>query len=166
MARRNHHEMKHIIYLALGTNLGDRRANLRAAVAGLTPEVCGLAESKTYETEAWGVEDQPRFLNMALKAETELGPTELLSYIKRLETQLGRTATYRWGPRLIDIDILLYDDLVLDTPELTIPHPGLLERAFVLVPLEEIAADVLHPAIGKTMHALLAAVDRSGVEPA
>lgn len=158
--------MKHLIYLALGTNLGDRRANLRAALEGLTPEVRLLAESKFYEAKAWGVEEQPSFLNMAVKAETELGPAELLAYLKRLETKLGRTETFRWGPRLIDIDILLYDELVLETPELTIPHPGLHQRAFVLVPLEEIAANAIHPAIGQTVHALLQAVDRSGVEPA
>ena len=158
--------MKHIIYLSLGANLGDRLANLRAAVDSLAPGVRVLAESKIYERKAWGVEEQPAFLNMAVKAKTELEPMELLAYLKRLETKLGRTATFRWGPRLIDIDILLYDDLVLDRPELTIPHPGLPQRSFVLVPLEEIAADVVHPAIGKTVHALWEAVDRSGVEPA
>ncbi len=152
-----------ILYLALGTNIGDRRLNLRRAVAALSPGVTVLAESPVYETPAWGYEDQAPFLNMVLKGETELRPQALLAYVKRLETELGRTPSFRWGPRLIDIDILLYDQLVLNTPELTIPHARLHERPFVLVPLADLAPDLVHPVLGQTITQLLAALDRAGI---
>jgi 2-amino-4-hydroxy-6-hydroxymethyldihydropteridine diphosphokinase len=158
--------MANVTYLALGTNLGDRLANLRAAVQALGPEVRVLAQSGIYETKAWGVEEQPPFLNMAVKAETELRPAALLAHLKNLEKGLGRRTTFRWGPRVIDIDILLYDDLVMEMPGLAIPHPGLHERAFVLVPLADIAPEVVHPVFGKTVRQLMTAVDRSGVEAA
>jgi 2-amino-4-hydroxy-6-hydroxymethyldihydropteridine diphosphokinase len=156
----------HTVYLGLGTNLEDRRANLQAAITGLAPEVLVIAESKVYATPAWGYEEQPAFLNMALKAETDLGPADLLVHVKRLEQQLGRTATFHWGPRLIDIDILFYDDLILDTDALVIPHPQLQERAFVLVPLADIASDLVHPVLGKSVRQLLERVDASGILPA
>lgn len=153
------------IYLALGSNLGDRLANLRAAVAALPPAVTVQAESPVYETPAWGYTDQPAFLNMVLQGATALRPLPLLAQLKRLEKTLGREKTFHWGPRRIDIDILFYDDLVLETPRLSLPHPGLAERAFVLVPLADLAADLRHPVLGKTVRDLLAGVDASGVKP-
>jgi 2-amino-4-hydroxy-6-hydroxymethyldihydropteridine diphosphokinase len=152
------------IYLALGTNLGDRLENLRVAMANLPPQVAVLKKSPVYETKPWGVTDQPAFLNMVLKGKTSLAPLELLKYLKDLETCLGRRPSIRYGPRKIDIDILFYDELILHTPELTIPHPGLHERAFVLFPLADVAAKLVHPANGKTVRQLLAEVDTSGVK--
>ncbi len=152
-----------IAYLALGTNIGERRANLQRAVAGLSPEVRVLEQSPIYETPAWGYEDQAPFLNMVVKGDTELTPAGLLAHVKRLEAALGRTPSFRWGPRLIDIDILLYDDLVLDSPELTVPHARMPERAFVLVPLADLAPGLVHPVLGRTIAQLLAAVDKAGI---
>ena len=152
-----------IIYLALGTNLGDRFANLQAAIAALPPAVRVLAQSPVYETPPWGLADQPAFLNMVLKGQTTLAPLELLQHLKLLETELGRLPSVRWGPRRIDMDILFYDKLILATPELTIPHPHLHERAFVLVPLADLAPDLVHPVLGKSIGRLLAALDTIGV---
>jgi 2-amino-4-hydroxy-6-hydroxymethyldihydropteridine diphosphokinase len=153
------------IYLSLGTNLGDRLANLRAALKALPPKVIVGAESKIYETPAWGFEDQPAFLNMAIRGRTNLEPEPLLKDLKQLETRLGRTPSFRWGPRLIDIDLLFYEALVLDTPSLVIPHPRLHERAFVLAPLADIAPDLIHPALGKTVRQLLEGVEKVGIVP-
>jgi len=153
----------HTVYLALGTNLGDRPANLSAAIAVLPPAVTVLAESPVYETPPWGVTDQPPFLNMAIAGQTVLSPDGLLKKLKALETSLGRVPSVRYGPRRIDLDILFYDNLVLDIPGLVIPHPGLSERAFVLVPLADLAADFVHPVLGKTIRQLLAGVDTMGV---
>ncbi len=155
----------HTIYLALGTNLGDRLANLQAARSALPPAVRVLQRSKVYETPPWGVTDQPAFLNMAVKGETSLAPVTLLKALKQLEKKMGRVPSVRYGPRLIDIDILFYDDVILDTPELTIPHPRLPERAFVLVPLADVAAELIHPVLHKSIQALLARVDTKGVKP-
>jgi 2-amino-4-hydroxy-6-hydroxymethyldihydropteridine diphosphokinase len=152
------------VYIALGTNLGDRLANLRAAIAALPPSVVVRQSSHVYETPPWGLTDQPAFLNMAVKAETRLEPAVLLANLKRIEQELGRTPTVRWGPRLIDMDILFYDDLVLETPEATIPHPRLHERAFVLVPLVDIAPDFVHPRLGRTVAEMLAECDTSGIK--
>jgi 2-amino-4-hydroxy-6-hydroxymethyldihydropteridine diphosphokinase len=154
----------HIIYLALGTNLGDRFANLQAAIAALPPAVRVRSRSPVYETLPWGLTSQPAFLNMVLKGETALAPVELLKHLKLLETELGRLPSVRWGPRRIDMDILFYDQLILDTPELTIPHPRLHERAFVLVPLADLAPSLVHPVLGKPVSQLLAAVDTTGVK--
>ncbi len=152
-----------VIYLALGTNLGKRTANLRRAIQALPPVITVLAESPVYETPPWGVTNQPDFLNMVLKGETRLAPLELLQVLKQIESELGRVPTIRYGPRLIDIDILFYDDCILDTPELTIPHPRLHERAFVLVPLNDLAPALVHPVLGKPVSALLAEVDTKGI---
>ena len=137
------HSMTHTVYIALGTNLGERLDNLRTAIAALAPGVLMLTKSHVYETPPWGYEDQPAFLNMVVKVETGLEPEPLLTYLKQIEAGLGREKSVRWGPRLIDLDILFYDDLVIDTPPLVIPHPRLHERAFVLVPLADVAPDSL-----------------------
>jgi 2-amino-4-hydroxy-6-hydroxymethyldihydropteridine diphosphokinase len=152
------------LFLALGSNLGDRFANLRAAITALPPAVRVVQESSVYETPPWGLTDQPAFLNLVLKGETSLGPVELLHQLKNLETGLGRVPAVRWGPRLIDMDILFYADLVLQIQGLVIPHPHLHERAFVLVPLADIAPGLLHPVFGRTVRDLLAGVDSSGVK--
>ncbi len=156
--------MDHIIYLSTGSNLGDRALNLHNALTGLAPKVEVLAHSSIYETEPWGYVDQPTFLNQAIKASTTLEPLDLLAYLKKLEASIGRHETFRFGPRLIDLDILFYDNLVLETPALTIPHPRIPERAFVLVPLAEIAPDFCHPVSGKTILELKSAVDASTIE--
>lgn len=152
------------VYLGLGGNLGDREGNLRAAcerlqAGGVAIERC----SSLYETEPWGVIEQPRFLNAVCCGQTALDPYELLALAKRIEADLGRRPTVRYGPRPVDIDILLYGDRVLDTQDLTIPHPRLAERAFVLVPLGEIAPDLHLPGDARTVRELLEGVDMSGV---
>jgi len=152
-----------IALLALGANLGNRLANLQAALAALPPAVTVLAQSPVYETPPWGVTDQPAFLNMAVKVETRQTPEELLHYLKTLESTLGRQPSVRYGPRLIDIDILFYDNLIVNLPNLTIPHPRLHERAFVLVPLADLEPAFVHPGLGLPVSALLAAVDTKGI---
>jgi len=152
------------VYLALGTNLGDRPGNLQAAMAALPPNVIVTKKSPVYETQPWGMTEQPAFLNMVLKGKTSLAPVKLLKYLKDLETRLGRRPSVRYGPREIDIDILFYNEIILNTPELTIPHPNLHERAFVLIPLADLAAELVHPGIGKTIRELLAEVDTTGVK--
>ena len=154
----------HQIYLALGTNIGDRPQNLRSAIAALPPSVNVLQESRIYETEPWGYLDQPAFLNMALKAETSLSPRELLNYLKDLEVQLGRTPNFRNGPRLLDMDILFFDDLCLNEPDLVIPHPRIHERSFVLVPLTDIAPGFIHPLLAQSVTQMLNNLDVSGIE--
>ena len=155
---------EHMVYLALGTNLGDRLANLRQAIAALTPQMEVKAKSQVYETPPWGYEDQPRFLNQVVQAKTYLDPEPLLKHLKRLEVALGRQESFRNGPRLIDIDILFYDDLIVDRPSLVIPHPRLHERSFVLLPLMDIAPDLVHPVSQKSVRELAAECDAGGIQ--
>ena len=155
--------MDHIIYLSLGSNLGDRLANLQNAISALPPKIKPLNQSSVYETSPWGYSNQPDFYNQVIKAETQLKPADVLVYIKSLEVSLGRQETFRFGPRLIDLDLLFFDTVILNTPVLTIPHPRITERAFVLVPLAEISPDLIHPGIDKTIQQLKSAIDTSSV---
>ena len=154
---------QHTIYLALGSNLGNRLENLKEAISSLSPQMTVKAKSHVYETLPWGFEDQPKFLNQALKAQTYLQPEPLLKHIKRLEIALGRKPSFQNGPRLIDIDILFYDDMVLSTPSLTIPHPRLHERGFVLLPLMDLAPDLTHPVTKKSVREMLAFCNLGGI---
>jgi len=147
------------VFLGLGANLGDRAAALNAATVSLS-KLAGtrvLSASPVYETAPEGVTDQPAFLNAALEIETALDPSALVRETQRIEVELGRQHRTRWGPREIDIDILVYDGLVFQDGSVTVPHPELERRRFVLVPLREIAPDLVHPVSGKTVHELAAA---------
>ena len=140
------------VYLGLGANLGDRAANISQALLRLQErDIAVTAVSPLYETEPWGVTNQPRFLNGACAIETALSPQQLLILLKGIERELGREITERYGPRPIDLDILLFGDRIVDTLRLRIPHPGVTERATVLVPLADIAARVVHPVTGLTI---------------
>ena len=154
----------HSIYLGLGSNQGDRRGNLAAALQHLREIIDIDTISSVYETEPVGYLEQPRFLNMVCSGKTWLPAEELLAYVKAIEVTLGRQPSFRNGPRAIDIDILLYDDLRLQQENLVLPHPRMAERAFVLVPLAEIAPDIVDPSSGKTAQELLRSIPQQGVE--
>jgi len=140
------------VYLGLGANLGDRARNIAWSLEVLEEEGLALRSlSRLYETEPWGVTEQPRFLNAACTMETDLAPHALLDLLKAVEARLGRVPSVRYGPRTIDLDILLYGDLRIATPRLVVPHPGMLERASVLVPLADIAHELRHPVTGLTI---------------
>jgi 2-amino-4-hydroxy-6-hydroxymethyldihydropteridine diphosphokinase len=153
----------HIVYLALGANIGDRQSNIATALQRLGAAVKLDTVSSLYETEPVGYLDQPRFLNMVCRGTTTLLPGELLAFVKQIESDLGREPSIRNGPRPIDIDILLYDDLRVAYEDLIIPHPRMTERAFVLVPLAEIAPDMLEPVSGKPIHDLAQAISQQDI---
>lgn len=146
------------IYLALGSNLGDRMQNLRAALRQLAPHIALTHLSPIYQTEPWGVADQPDFFNMTVCGETALAPVELLDALQAIEKNMGRVKTVRYGPRVIDLDILMYGDTVMQTERLEIPHPRMAERRFVLVPLNDIAPHTMHPRLKRTVRELLSAL--------
>ncbi len=153
-------------YLLAGSNMGHRTAYLQQATK-IVEEKCGsiIARSHIYETAAWGVLDQPSFYNQAFAVQTYLSPEQLMQTLLNIEIMIGRQRIEKMGPRTIDLDILMIDDLVLHTPLLTVPHPHLTERRFALTPLMEIAPNLIHPVAHKTIEALLKECgDALGVE--
>ena len=146
------------VYLSLGSNIGNRQGNLDKALDLLSQRLRVGQVSSIYDTEPVGNINQPRFLNLVCQAYTRLAPTELLALAKGIESKLGRAPGKSNAPRPIDIDILFYGDQAIETPELVIPHPRLTKRAFVLIPLAEIAPELVHPVSGKTIRELLQGV--------
>jgi len=149
--------------LGLGSNLGGRQSNLLQALQYIQTRVSIKRVSSFYETEPVGYADQPKFLNAVCYSETELSPGDMLKFIKWIEKKMGRVESFRNAPRLIDIDILFYNDIAVASDELQIPHPRLHERAFVLVPLVEIAADMVHPILKITVEEMLRRAEPAGV---
>lgn len=137
-------------YVALGSNLGERKQNLQQALAAMRKHGLNVTRVSSFiETEPYGVTDQPRFLNGACEVVTGLAPERLLSELLAIETEMGRERKRHWGERNIDLDLLLYDDVIMQTAQLTLPHPDMLNRDFVLLPLKEIAPDAVHPVVKK-----------------
>jgi len=149
--------------IALGSNLGDKAANIAAAITHLEEDgaVRVVARSRNFATDPWGKLDQDWFVNACVAVETKLSPRELLVRCKAIEREMGRVTIERWGPRIIDLDLLIYDDTVLNEPDLILPHPHMAERAFVLAPLMDIAPDLAFG--GRSVRELYAAVDKAGI---
>jgi 2-amino-4-hydroxy-6-hydroxymethyldihydropteridine diphosphokinase len=148
------------VFIALGTNLGDRAENLRRAIAALAHIATVEAVSRVYESEPVGFRDQPDYWNLVVRIRTELEPAPLFQALKAIEQQLGRTADFRNAPRIIDLDIIAYDQLVLHNETLEIPHPRMHQRSFVLYPLAELAPEFRHPVDGRSIQQLIAALDQ------
>ena len=157
------HIYTHTVYIALGTNLADREANLQIAINAMAPVAQLHDLSPVYETAPWGILEQPEYLNQVIKAKTYLSPLKLLRHLKQIEKQMGRQVSVKNGPRLIDLDIMFYDDLILNSPRLTIPHPRMQGRAFMLVPLADIEPGLIHPILKKTIIDLSNETDKTGM---
>lgn len=147
------------VYLALGSNVGDSRAQIEEAIKLLSRSVSDIARAPIYRSKAVGYTDQPDFLNTALRGRTDLEPQELLAFVKSIEQEIGRVRRFRFGPREIDIDLIFYGDLVSTTDDLTIPHLAFRERDFVLRPLADLDPNLKDPVSGRTVGELLAALD-------
>ena len=148
--------MTNKVYLLLGSNLGDKKANLEQAIELIIRAAGKINQlSKIYKTAAWGKEDQPVFYNQVIVTETNLHPHELLAKLLRIEAQLGRTRFEKWGERIIDIDILFYDNRIINTTTLKVPHPEIQNRRFTLVPMAELEPEFVHPTLQKSMLKLL-----------
>lgn len=157
--------MNHNVFLLLGSNLGDRSENLARARNEISSVATIVTASSVYRTAAWGKTDQPEFFNQVLFVNTTLGPEALLEQLLNIEMKLGRTRKERWGSRIIDIDLLFYDQLEITTDKLTVPHPGIPFRRFTLAPLHEIAPQFRHPVLNRTIQELLdACADPMAVE--
>ncbi|MBX2906943.1 MAG: 2-amino-4-hydroxy-6-hydroxymethyldihydropteridine diphosphokinase [Taibaiella sp.] len=145
-----------VVYLSLGSNEGDRQVTIQKALVGIEA-ACGriAAQSSIYETAAWGLEEQPNFLNMAVKIETTLTPIALLDALQQIEAELHRQRVVRWGQRTIDIDIILYDSELIEMPRLQVPHPRARLRRFVLVPMAEIAPEMIFPGTNESIAEML-----------
>lgn len=157
--------MEEKIFIALGSNLGDREANVREAVR-LAGEGGGLTVVKIsplYESEPWGQEDQPRFVNAVMEARSELPPVELLKYLKGIEAEMGREKAEKWGPRIIDLDIIFYGARVVKDEHVEVPHPRAHERAFVMVPLSDIAPWFIDPLSGAPVSELAERLGKEGL---
>jgi 2-amino-4-hydroxy-6-hydroxymethyldihydropteridine diphosphokinase len=152
------------VYLGLGSNLGNRAEYLQKAREALPPEVCLLCSSRIYETPPWGYTEQPAFLNQVIETQTELEPGDLLAKLKAIESELGRIRNFRFGPRCIDLDILFYGNLIFQSDELVIPHPAIEQRAFVLIPMNELAPDFIHPKLHLSISDLLNKLDDHSVK--
>lgn len=152
------------VYLSLGSNVGNSRAFIRRALDSIADSCKIIQTSALYETKPWGKTDQPDFLNMCIQAETSLSPKSLLKKLKQIEEETGRTETAKWAEREIDIDILFYENLILNENDFTLPHPRIEQRAFVLIPLAEIAPDLIHPVSQKSIIALAKNIDNKGVK--
>jgi 2-amino-4-hydroxy-6-hydroxymethyldihydropteridine diphosphokinase len=146
----------YIAYIGIGSNLGDRKNNCERAIELLKRRGISIKKrSSLHETQPWGVRNQPLFLNMAIEIETDYTPKELLTIVKDIEAKIGRQKTFPWGPRVVDLDILIFNEMVIRSQELTIPHPYMHKREFVLEPLQEIAPDLVHPVLKRSMRELL-----------
>ena len=144
------------VYIGIGSNLGNREENCEKAIGLLLENGITVTRmSSMVETEPWGVTEQEKFINTAVEGRTDMGPEELLAALKKIEFDMGRLPSARWGPRLVDLDILFYDDLVMKTDDLEIPHRDIKERGFVLKPLAEIAPGKVHPVLKKSVRELL-----------
>lgn len=155
------------VFIGIGSNVGDRAGNCHGALLRISEAegVMVFAASSLYETEPWGKTDQPGFINAAAGLETSLSPEALFELLKSIETAMGRVSAGKWGPRVIDLDILFYDEIVIKRPDLSIPHRHVHERAFVLVPLAEIIPGLIHPVLGRSVAELLEATGAAGVKP-